>query len=48
MHHQHVVAKPKWLAPVHSESEGFTTTLVTLLRDKYVANAGNCRAVLAR
>ena len=45
MHHQQVVAKPEWFA-----REGGTTALVAVLHDKqlYLANVGDCRAVLGR
>ncbi len=45
MHHQRVVAKPEWFAP-----EGGTTALVAVLHHNhlYLANAGDCRAVLGR
>ncbi len=45
MHHQRVVAKPEWFAP-----EGSTTALVAVLHHNhlYLANVGDCRAVLGR
>ncbi len=44
-HHQRVVAKPEWFAP-----EGGTTALVAVLHHNqlYLANVGDCRAVLGR
>ncbi len=44
-HHHRVVAKPEWFAP-----EGGTTALVAVLHHDqlYVANVGDCRAVLGR
>jgi len=44
-HHQQVVAKPEWFAP-----EGGTTALVAVLHHHhlYLANVGDCRAVLGR
>ena len=44
-HHQQVVAKPEWFAP-----EGGTTALVAVLHHNhlYLANVGDCRAVLGR
>ncbi|DBB11741.1 TPA: hypothetical protein ACH3X3_005906 [Trebouxia sp. C0006] len=45
MHHQRVVAKPEWFAP-----EGGTTALVAVLHHNhlYLANVGDCRAILGR
>ena len=45
MHHQRVVAKPEWGAP-----EGGTTALLAVLHHDhlYLANVGDCRAVLGR
>ena len=44
-HHERVVARPEWFA-----SEGGTTALVAVLHHNqlYLANVGDCRAVLGR
>ncbi len=44
-HNQRMVARPEWFAP-----EGGTTALVAVLyHDQlYLANVGDCRAVLGR
>ena len=44
-HHERVVARPEWFA-----AEGGTTALVAVLHHNqlYLANVGDCRAVLGR
>ncbi len=47
-HHQQVVAKPEWFGP--EGPRGGTTALVAVLHHNhlYLANVGDCRAVLGR